>query len=138
MDYSFLYETLPFLNELKCHILLLDNNISYGAVGRMYASWQRAREYIISNNINFDYCIKIRPDFGTVLAPDKFNDLFEYCVYTNNIVLIGILFNDKTIIATIVPYIKVLSETSAFQHILYIIITKSYLRNHNTFHIINS
>jgi hypothetical protein len=87
IDYSFLYETLPFLTELKCNILLLDNNIQYGHVGKMYASWQSAREYIISNNINFDYCVKIRPDYSTILTPDKFNDLFGYCVATNNIVL---------------------------------------------------
>lgn len=88
MDYSFLYETLPFLNEHKCRILLLDNNISYGdSVDRMYASWKEAREYIIYNNINFDYCLKIRPDYSTILTPDKFNDLFGYCVATNNIIL---------------------------------------------------
>jgi hypothetical protein len=88
MDYSFLYETLPFLNELKCHILLLDNNLSRGgSVDKMYTSWKDAREYIIYNKINFDYCIKIRPDYSTVLSPDKFNDLFGYCVSTNNIIL---------------------------------------------------
>jgi hypothetical protein len=88
MDYSFLYETLPFLNEYKCHIMLLDNNLSHGSsVDKMYASWKEAQEYIISNNINFDYCVKIRPDYITVLSPDKFNDLLGYCIATNNIVL---------------------------------------------------
>lgn len=87
MDYSFLYETLPFINELKCHILLLNNNSYSGNANKMYASWKEAREYIIYNNINFDYCIKIRPDYITSLSPDKFSDILSYCISTNNIVV---------------------------------------------------
>jgi hypothetical protein len=103
---SFLFETLPFYKAKRCSLHIIDN-IQVGADPKtwswhrtnsknMFYSWKSASDFIIANNINFDYCIKIRPDINYAGKPEenKFKYIFDYCVKTNNIVLDTIFNTD--------------------------------------------
>jgi len=103
---SFLFETLPFFKTKRCSLHLIEN-IQVDPDSKiwswhrtnsknMFQGWKSASDFIISNNINFDYCIKIRPDidYRGNLKEGKFKYIFDYCVKTNNIVLDTIFNTD--------------------------------------------
>jgi hypothetical protein len=86
---SFLFETLPFYKTKRCFLHIIDNIQDNANSKNMFCSWKSASDFIIDNNIDFDYCIKIRPDIEYKGNPmdNKFKHIFDYCVQTNNIVL---------------------------------------------------
>jgi hypothetical protein len=86
---SFLFETLPFYKTKRCFLHIIDNIQDNANSKNMFCSWKSASDFIIDNNIDFDYCIKIRPDIEYKGDPmdNKFKYIFDYCVNTNNIVL---------------------------------------------------
>lgn len=91
VDCNFLYETLPFFTTKKSSLLLLDNGKKLiDNTTTMFYSWNMAYEYIINNNIDFDYCIKIRPDIITNATPEMFSDILNYCAHTEHLIVNGL------------------------------------------------
>lgn len=88
VDCNYLYETLPFYTTKKSSLLLLDNDKKLTKnIPPMFYSWNMAYEYIINNNIDFDYCIKIRPDNTSNTTPGMFSDILNYCAYTEHLIV---------------------------------------------------